>query len=130
MSEYMSSLRKCDRYTPLKTLHEEKMAKNFPPLNSATHDIGTPGEQAEQSLVSDDCEVFTPASNTFPKSPIEQSEEQVKHLQAQVAALNGQLREEQSRTRAVYEKSLRSRKQSRAELDMIKDASEIRIFVP
>ena len=126
MSEYMSSLRICDRYTPLKTIHEEKMAKNFPPLNSATHENGTPGDQAEQSYGSGDSDVFTPASDTFPKSPIEQSEEQVIHLQAQVEALNGQLREEQSRVKAANEENLRSRKHKLV-VDTIKQASEQRV---
>ena len=126
MAEYMSSLRKCDRYIPLKTIHEEKMAKNFPPLNSATPAIGTSGEQAEQSHNSGENDVFTLASNTFPMSPIELSEEQVKHLQAQVEALNGQLREEQARARTAYEQNLRSKKHKMV-VDTIKQSSEERV---
>ena len=45
------------------------MAKNFPPLNSATHDIGTLEDQAEQSHNSGDSKVFTPATSKPLQSP-------------------------------------------------------------
>ena len=123
MTDYMSSLRKVDRYVPLKTKYEENRVKNFPPLNPTLQPDLQQGD-IDQIDLQNSLEDFD--LNILPKPPLEQSEEQVRQLQAQVEALNGQLHEAQLKSKSVTELSLQARQQKN-NLSVVKETSERRI---